>query len=58
MRIAKKYFRTMRYGDIYAIQERIGETGDWSTVCECSTINEAKDILKTLHTLEGEDHAD
>lgn len=46
--------RTMKHGEMYAIEERYGD-GDWATVCECATINEAKNLLKSLRTLDGED---
>jgi hypothetical protein len=50
----KKERRTMKRGEKYAIEERYGD-GDWSTVCECTTINEAKEILKNLKLLDGEE---
>lgn len=47
--------RTMkRDDDRYEIEERIGD-GDWQPVCTCRTIDEAKEILKNLKTLEEED---
>ena len=36
----------------YAIEERIGD-GVWDTICECATINEAKEILRNLRALEN-----
>ena len=58
MRVVKKEFRTMRYGNSYAIQEKLGESGNWTTVCECETTNEAKEILRNLRALEGDEDAD
>lgn len=46
--------RVMKRGELYDIEEKIGG-GDWSPVCECNSINEAKELLKNLKTLEGEE---
>lgn len=46
--------RVMKRGGLYDIEERLG-SGNWAPVCECSSINEAKELLKNLKTLEGED---
>ena len=43
--------RVMKRGELYEIEEKIGD-GDWATVCECATINEAKDLLKNLKALD------
>lgn len=45
--------RTMKRNDKYEIEERIGD-GDWQPVCECRTIDEAKEILRSLRLLEEE----
>lgn len=50
----KRERRVMRRGETYEIEEKIGD-GDWAVVCQVSTINEAKDLLKTLKALEGEE---
>lgn len=50
----KKERRVMKRGEIYEIEEKYGD-GDWATVCECATINEAKNLLKNLRTLDGEE---
>jgi hypothetical protein len=44
----------MKRDDKYEIEERIGD-GDWQPVCECLTIDEAKEILRNLRLLEEED---
>lgn len=49
--------RTMKRGGKYEIEERIGD-GDWQTVCECATINEAKELLKNLKLLDEEEQYD
>lgn len=43
--------RVMKRGELYDIEEKLGD-GDWATVCECATINEAKDLLKNLKALD------
>lgn len=50
----KRERRTMKRGEKYVIEERYGD-GEWASVCECATINEAKNILKNLDTLDGEE---
>ena len=45
--------RTMKRGELYEIEEKIGD-GLWAPICHCDSIEEAKDILKNLKTLEGE----
>lgn len=42
--------RTMKRDDRYEIEEKIGD-GQWAPICECRTIDEAKNILKNLKTL-------
>lgn len=49
-----KALRTMKRGEIYDIEERIGG-GKWTPICECHSINEAKDMLKTLKILDKEE---
>ena len=49
----KKELRTMKRDGHFAIEERIGD-GSWNAICECVTINEAKEILKSLRALEGD----
>lgn len=46
--------RTMKRGEKYDIEERI-KGGDWQPICECYSIEEAKEILKNLRTLDGEE---
>ena len=46
--------RTMRRGELYEIEEKIGD-GYWMPICQCTTVEEAKHILKNLRTLEGEE---
>ena len=46
--------RTMKRDGKYEIEERVGD-GDWQPVCECRTIDEAKEILRNLRLLEEED---
>ncbi len=50
----KHEWRTMKRGELYEIEEKIGD-GDWAVICQVSSINEAKEILKTLKALEGEE---
>ena len=56
MRSVVRALRTMKRGEHYDIEEKIG-SGDWEPICECHSINEAKDMLKTLKTLD-EDEGD
>ena len=49
----KRERRVMKRGEVYEIEEKIAD-GDWQVVCECLSISEAKELLKTLKTLEGE----
>lgn len=49
----KHEYRTMKRGELYEIEEKIGD-GQWAEVCQCSTTNEAKEVLKNLKTLDGE----
>ena len=44
----------MKRGGKYEIEEKVNG-GDWETVCECCSIEEAKEILKNLRTLDGEE---
>lgn len=46
--------RTMKRGDVYSIEEK-NECGDWVSVGECNTIDEAKELLATLKVLNEED---
>lgn len=50
----KRQRRTMKRGDVYEIEEKIG-SGDWEPVCESPDLDEIKRILKTMDALEGED---
>ena len=50
----KKERRTMKRGEHYEIEERIG-SGSWTPICQCETVEEAKEILKNLRTLDGEE---
>ena len=50
----KREHRVMKRGEVYEIEERIGD-GDWQAVCEYATINEAKNLLKSLRALDGDD---
>ena len=51
----KKERRTMKRGEIYEIEER-SKDRDWQVVSRCASIEEAKEILKMLKTLEEEAH--
>ena len=42
----------MKRGDVYEIEEK-ERGGQWQVTCRCQTINEAKEIIKTLRKLEG-----
>lgn len=46
--------RTMRRGEVYDIEEKIG-SGKWTPICECNSIHEAKEMLKTLKILDKEE---
>lgn len=46
--------RVMKRGEVFDIEERIAD-GDWTTVCECATINDAKSLLKNLRILDEEE---
>ena len=50
----KRSLRTMKRGEVYDIEERYGNS-KWSPICECHSINEAKDMLKTLKMLDEEE---
>ncbi|MBQ3474461.1 hypothetical protein IJH24_03520 [Candidatus Saccharibacteria bacterium] len=53
----KRERRVMKRGEIYEIEEKISD-GDWAVVCQCATINEAKQLLKNLKVLDGEEKND
>ena len=46
--------RIMKRGKGYEIEERTGK-GSWSSICECKSLEDAKELLETLGTLEGEE---
>lgn len=46
-----RQLRTMKRGDAYEIEERIGD-GDWMPIAERDSIEEAKNTLKALRALE------
>ena len=46
--------RTMKRGESYFIEERFGN-GPWESVCECHSIQDAKEMLKTLKLLDKEE---
>lgn len=46
--------RVMRRKNVFEIEERIGD-GNWTPICECSSIEEAKELLRDLKILEGEE---
>lgn len=46
--------RTMKRGEKYEIEEKVGYK-EWEVVCQCHSIEEAKEILKNLKTLDGEE---
>ena len=50
----KKERRTMKKGNVYEIEEKIGD-GDFQPVCKCKTISEAKEMLKALRILDDEE---
>ena len=50
----KRERRVMKRGEMYEIEEKIAD-GDWQVVCECLTINEAKELIKNLKALDGEE---
>lgn len=52
-----KHYRVMRRGDIYEIEEMLGD-GDWMPIAQCDSIEEAKDTLKTIKTLDSEKEDD
>lgn len=53
-----KQRRTMKRGDAYEIEEK-DKNHEWQVVCRCESIAEAKELLKTLRTLDKEEkHAD
>lgn len=56
MRTLKHEWRVMKRGELYEIEEKIGGA-NWAVICECATVNEAKGILKSLKTLDGEEEA-
>lgn len=49
----KKQRRTMKHGEVYVIEEKLGD-GDWVPVCQCYSTTEAKELLKNLKILDGE----
>lgn len=49
-----KEYRTMKRGDVYEIEEKLGD-GDWVSVMELESIDAVKNMLKTLKTLDQED---
>ena len=48
-----KQRRTMKRGEFYEIEEK-DKNRDWQVVCRCSSIDEAKEILKSLRILDAE----
>lgn len=49
--------RTMKRGEKYEIEEKVGYKG-WEVVCQCHSIEEAKEILKNLKALDGEEEVE
>ena len=49
--------RTMKVSGGYEIQERYGE-GNWAPICQCDTLDEAKETLKNIRLLENEDRTE
>ena len=49
-----KQRRTMKRGEVYEIEEK-DRNREWQVVCQCASIAEAKELLKTLRLLDKEE---